>query len=92
MHELLNRGRSFVFVGRVLGLLATLALLGAWLAQPSASALLGLDQPQLFNEARARALLSLACLCSMGCCIRTVCRDLASRFPESGGVGASDSR
>ncbi len=41
----------FVYLGRIFFILATLALLGAWLTQLTGGTLLGMSQQHLFNDA-----------------------------------------
>lgn len=41
----------FVYLGRIFFVLATLALLGAWLTQLTGGKILGFDQQHLFNDA-----------------------------------------
>ena len=41
----------FVYLGRIFFVLATLALLGAWLTQLSGGTLFGMSQQHLFNDA-----------------------------------------
>ncbi|MDQ8757380.1 hypothetical protein RCO27_14210 [Sphingosinicella sp. LHD-64] len=51
---------AMVAIGRVLLVLAFLALLGAWLADATDGAVAGLSQPHLFNDAIVLALLGIA--------------------------------
>ena len=51
--------RFFVSAGRLLLLLALLALFGAWITQLTGAALLGMTQQHLFNDAMALALLGI---------------------------------
>lgn len=53
--------RFFVSAGRLLLLLALLALFGAWITQLTGAALLGMTQQHLFNDAMALALLGIGC-------------------------------
>ena len=41
----------FVYLGRIFFVLATLALLGAWLTQLTGGTLFGMSQQHLFNDA-----------------------------------------
>lgn len=49
----------FVNIGRVLLMLALLALLGAWVTQLTDGTLMGMSQQHLFNDAIALALLGI---------------------------------
>ena len=51
--------RFFVNAGRLLLLLALLALFGAWITQLTGATLLGMTQQHLFNDAMALALLGI---------------------------------
>lgn len=55
----MTRSSCALLIARVLLALATLALLGAWLAQFTNGALLGLSQAHLFADAQTLALLAL---------------------------------
>lgn len=52
--------RPAIYVARVLIALAFLALLGAWVTQPTGDTLLGMSQQHLFNDVTALALLGIA--------------------------------
>lgn len=47
-------------LGRLCGLLAFLALVGAWVTQLTGGTLLGMSQQHLFNDAMVLALFSIA--------------------------------
>ena len=49
-----------IYLGRVFGVLAFLALLGAWLTQLTGGTLLGMSQQHLFYDAIVLALFSIA--------------------------------
>ena len=49
----------FVYLGRILFVLATLALLGAWLTQLTGRTFLGFSQTHLFNDAIVLSLLGI---------------------------------
>ena len=49
----------FVYLGRILFVLAMLALLGAWLTQLTGRAFLGFSQTHLFNDAIVLSLLGI---------------------------------
>jgi hypothetical protein len=51
--------RFFVSAGRLLLLLALLALFGAWITQLTGATLLGMTQQHFFNDAMALALLGI---------------------------------
>ena len=57
-----TRARFFILVSRLSGVLAFLALLGAWLTQLTGGTLLGMSQQHLFNDAIVLALFSIASL------------------------------
>ena len=48
-----------VYIGRILLVLAFLALLGAWLTQLTGGELMGMSQQHLFNDATALSLLGI---------------------------------
>ena len=54
--------KIFINLGRLFGLLAFLALLGAWVTQLTGGPLFGMSQQHLFGDATVLALLSLVCL------------------------------
>ncbi|MES2918748.1 MAG: hypothetical protein V4729_09035 [Pseudomonadota bacterium] len=54
--------RFFTGLGRVLIIVAALALFGAWITELTGSPLLGMSQQHLFNDAMTLALLGIACL------------------------------
>jgi len=49
-----------VYLGRFCGLLATLALIGAWITQWTGNPLFGMSQQHLFNDAIVLSLFSIA--------------------------------
>ncbi len=49
-----------IYLGRIFGVLAFLALLGAWLTQLTGGTLLGMSQQHLFYDAIVLALFSIA--------------------------------
>lgn len=51
-----------VYLGRLFGLLAFLALLGAWITQLTGRPLFGMNQQHLFNDAMVLALFSIGML------------------------------
>ena len=54
------RAASFsVGIGRLLGFLAVLALLGAWLTQITGGTILGMTQSHLYSDATILALLGI---------------------------------
>lgn len=56
----MNAAASVVIIARLFGLLAFLALVGAWTTQIRGGMLMGMSQEHLFNDAIALALLSIA--------------------------------
>lgn len=54
--------RFFITVGRIFGVLAFLALVGAWITQLTGGPLLGMSQQHLFNDAIVLALFSIGML------------------------------
>lgn len=52
--------RIAIGLGRVCGVLALLALLGAWYTQLTGGTLFGMSQQHLFNDATVLALFSIA--------------------------------
>lgn len=53
-------GQSTVYIGRVLVVLALLALFGAWTTQLTGGTLFGMSQQHFFSDATALALLGIA--------------------------------
>lgn len=53
-------GRFTVYIGRIFLTLAFLALIAAWITQLTGSALFGMSQQHLFNDAIVLALLGIA--------------------------------
>ncbi|MGI8735023.1 MAG: hypothetical protein ACR2LM_17180 [Pyrinomonadaceae bacterium] len=51
-----------LYLGRTFGLLAFLALLGAWITQLTGRPLFGMNQQHLFNDAMVLALFSIGML------------------------------
>lgn len=51
-----------IYLGRTFGLLAFLALLGAWITQLTGRPLFGMNQQHLFNDAMVLALFSIGML------------------------------
>lgn len=56
----MNMTKAAVNLGRFFGLLALLALAGAWITQVSGRTLLGMSQQHLFNDAVVLALFCIA--------------------------------
>ena len=57
-----RRAGAAIAIGRILLTLALLALLGAWVAEGSGGAFMGLSQQHLFNDAIVLSLLGIASL------------------------------
>lgn len=51
--------RVFIGLGRTFGVLAFLALLGAWITQVTGGTLLGMSQQHLFNDATVLSLFAI---------------------------------
>jgi hypothetical protein len=58
----MTRAARFVWLGRLFGLLAFLALLGAWISPLTGGTLWGMSQQHLFNDAIVLSLFSIGCL------------------------------
>lgn len=56
----MNRTRVATYTGRFLLILASLALIGAWITQLTGGPILSMNQQHLFNDAIALALLGIA--------------------------------
>jgi hypothetical protein len=56
----MNRTRAATYTGRFLLILASLALIGAWITQLTGGPILSMNQQHLFNDAIALALLGIA--------------------------------
>lgn len=58
----MNRTKMAIYVGRFCGVLALLALIGAWISQLTGRSLAGMSQQHLFNDA---TVLSLFCIAGL---------------------------
>lgn len=58
----MNKAKIAIYVGRFFGVLALLALIGAWLTQLTGRPLAGMSQQHLFNDA---TVLSLFCIAGL---------------------------
>ncbi len=58
----MNKSMAALYVGRFCGVLALLALIGAWIAQWTGRPLAGMTQQDLFNDA---IVLSLFCIAGL---------------------------
>ncbi len=58
----MNKAEMAIYVGRFFGVLALLALIGAWITQLTGRLLLGMSQQHLFNDA---TVLSLFCIAGL---------------------------
>ena len=56
----MNKTKAAIYLGRFCGLLAVLALLGAWATQLTGGPVLGMSQQHLFNDAIVLSLFSIA--------------------------------
>lgn len=56
----MNKTKAAIYLGRLFGLLALSALVGAWVTQVTGGTLLGMSQQHLFNDAIVLALFSIA--------------------------------
>lgn len=59
MEANVNAGRLSIRIGRTFGVLAFLALLGAWTTQLTGGTILGMGQQHFFNDATVLALLCI---------------------------------
>jgi nitrate reductase gamma subunit len=58
----MNKAELAIYVGRFFGVLALLALIGAWITQLTGGPLAGMSQQHLFNDA---IVLSLFCIAGL---------------------------
>ena len=58
----MSRSKVAIYVGRLCGVLALLALIGAWITQLTGKPFAGMSQQHLFNDA---TVLSLFCIAGL---------------------------